>query len=121
MLALYNTGLSDNAIQMLASGIELSNAGLIYLDLRQNTYESEGFQKLVNSITGSSTLLTLRINAVHIEENEVRLLRQLFGHKNCHIQNLEMEELEVSDNMSKDVIDAVCQLQRLFTFDFSNN
>ena len=43
MLALYNTGLSDNAIQMLASGIELSNAGLIYLDLRQNTYESEGF------------------------------------------------------------------------------
>ena len=32
-----------------------------------------------------------------------------------------MEELEVSDSKSKDVIDAVMTLKRLFTFDFSNN
>jgi Ran GTPase-activating protein (RanGAP) involved in mRNA processing and transport len=32
-----------------------------------------------------------------------------------------MEELEVSDSKSKDVIDAVMCLKRLFTFDFSNN
>jgi len=49
------------------------------------------------------------------------MLQQLFGHKDCRIQNLEMEELEVSDNMSKDVIEAVMQVKRLFTFDFSNN
>jgi hypothetical protein len=32
-----------------------------------------------------------------------------------------MEELEVFDDKSADVIDAVSMLKRLFTFDFSNN
>lgn len=32
-----------------------------------------------------------------------------------------MEELEIHDSMSKDVIEAVGKLKRLFTFDFSNN
>jgi hypothetical protein len=32
-----------------------------------------------------------------------------------------MEELEVSDSKSKDVIDAIMCLKHLFTFDFSNN
>ena len=32
-----------------------------------------------------------------------------------------MEEIEVSDEKSKNVIDAVSRLRRLFTFDFSNN
>lgn len=62
----------------------------------------------MNSLTGIDSLLTLRINAVQIEENEIKLLKQLFSHPACHIQNLEMEELEVSDSMSKNVIDAVC-------------
>lgn len=42
MLTLYNTGLSDNSMQILASGLEQSN-GLIYLDLRQNNFENLGF------------------------------------------------------------------------------
>ena len=67
------------------------------------------------------SLLTLRINAVQIQENEIRLLNQLFSDKQCGIINLEMEDLEVSDSISADVIDAVCQIKNLFAFDFSNN
>ena len=63
MLTMVNTGLSDTSIQTLASGLEQSH-GLIYLDLRQNTFENEGFKRLVCSITGQSTLLTLRINSI---------------------------------------------------------
>ena len=49
-------------------------------------------------------------------------MQQLFGHKDCRVQNIEMEELEVvSDDMAKNLIEAVMQLHRLFTFDFSNN
>lgn len=32
-----------------------------------------------------------------------------------------MEELEINDSMSKDLIEAVSKLKQLFTFDFSNN
>ena len=56
-----------------------------------------------------------------IENEEVRILQQLFNHPNCNISNVEMEELEVSDSMSRDVIEAVCGLKNLFAFDFSNN
>ena len=70
MLTLYNTGLSDNSMQILASGLEQSN-GLIYLDLRQNNFENLGFQELAKSLTGQPSLLTLRINAVHIERDEL--------------------------------------------------
>ena len=51
MLTLFIAGLSENAIMTLAPGFE-QNHGLIYLDLRQNTFENEGFQKLAASITG---------------------------------------------------------------------
>ena len=54
-------------------------------------------------------------------EEEVKVLSRLFSHPECQIDNLEMEELEVSDNKSASVIDAVCSLKRLLTFDFSNN
>ena len=49
------------------------------------------------------------------------MLQNLFSHENCHIQNLEMEELEINDNRSRDLIEAVTKLKILFTFDFSNN
>ena len=42
MLTLFNTGLSENAIMTLAPGFE-QNHSIIYLDLRQNTFENEGF------------------------------------------------------------------------------
>ena len=42
MLTLFNAGLTDNSIQILASGLEQSH-GLIYLDLRQNNFENLGF------------------------------------------------------------------------------
>ena len=48
-------------------------------------------------------------------------MQQLFAHPSCNITDLEMEELEVSDSMSVDVIDAVCGVKNLYTFDFSNN
>ena len=32
-----------------------------------------------------------------------------------------MEELEINDNLSRDLIEAVTKLKRLLTFDFSNN
>ena len=32
-----------------------------------------------------------------------------------------MEELEINDNRSRDLIEAVTKLKVLFTFDFSNN
>ena len=51
MLTLFNTGLSDNFIQIVAQGLEQSQS-LIYLDLRQNTFEKEGFKQLATSITG---------------------------------------------------------------------
>jgi len=40
-------------------------------------------------------------------EKEVQILRSLFSHPDCHISNLEMEELEVPDDKSGSVIDAV--------------
>ena len=58
---------------------------------------------------------------MQIEAEEAQILRQLFGHAKCAIQNLEMEELEVSENNQREVVDSVCLLNRLFTFDFSNN
>ena len=54
-------------------------------------------------------------------EQEIKTLRQLFSHPDCHIENLEMEELDVQEGMSSGVIDAVSTLKRLLTFDFSNN
>ena len=54
-------------------------------------------------------------------EQEIKTLRQLFNHADCHIENLEMEELDVQKGMSSGVIDAVSTLKRLLTFDFSNN
>ena len=42
MLTLLNAGLSDNSIQAMAPGIQKIRT-LVYLDLRQNTFESEGF------------------------------------------------------------------------------
>ena len=65
--------------------------------------------------------MTLRVNGMLFREEEVMLLKKLFGHPDCRIQNLEMEELEVVDDMSSEVINAVSLLKRLFTFDFSNN
>ena len=56
-----------------------------------------------------------------IENEAVHILQQLFNHPNCNISNVEMEELEVSDSMSRDVIEAVSGLKNLFAFDFSNN
>jgi len=109
MLTLYNAGLSDNSIQILASGLEQSH-GLIYLDVRQNNFENLGFQELAKSLTGQNQLLTLRINAVLIEREELKVLQNLFSHENCQIQNLEMEELEINDSMSKDLIEAVSKL-----------
>ena len=84
MLTLLNAGLSDNSIQILASGLEQSH-GLSYLDLRQNNFENLGFQELAKSLTGQPDLLTLRINAVLIEREELKILQNLFSHKDCHI------------------------------------
>ena len=53
---------------------------------------------------------------------EVEILHKLLSHPNCHIENIEMGELEVKDGMmSSGVIEAVSSLKRLLTFDFSNN
>lgn len=120
ILTLFNAGLADSSVQLLASGLE-QKRGLIYLDLRQNTFENDGFSRLVQALTGHVSLLTLRINAVRIEADVLSMLRTLFGHPQCTIQNLQLEELEMSDSRSKDLIDAVSLLKRLFTFNFSNN
>jgi len=66
-------------------------------------------------------LLTLRINGMLMGAEETRILGELFSHPDCRIHNLEMEELEVVEGKAADVIDAVSNLERLFTFDFSNN
>ena len=42
MMTLFNAGLNENTITTLAPGFEQKN-GIIYLDLRQNTFESDGF------------------------------------------------------------------------------
>ena len=81
----------------------------------------EGFRKLAMSLVGQPSLLTLRINGMLIGEDEVAILKQLFGHPLCDIKNLEMEELEVVEGQSNDVIETVSLLKRLYTFDFSNN
>ena len=73
MLTLFNAGLNENAIMTLAPGFQQNN-GIIYLDLRQNTFENEGFQKLASSITGQPSLMTLRINGMLMGAEEVRIL-----------------------------------------------
>lgn len=55
MLTLFNAGLSDSAILTLAPGFK-NNKGLIYLDMRQNTFENEGFKQFTASITGLKNL-----------------------------------------------------------------
>lgn len=117
---MLNTGLSDNSIQILASGLEQSQQ-LIYLDMRKNTFERDGFRELARSLIGLPSLLTLRLNAIQIEGEELQILSQLFGHPDCAIQHLELEELEVQDKRSQGVIEAVSLIKNLFTFDFSNN
>ena len=89
--------------------------------MRQNTFEDEGFRELAKSLTGHKSLLTLRINGMCFGDEEISILKQLFGHPACSIQNFECEELEVTDGKSNEVIDAVKLLKRLFTFDYSNN
>lgn len=42
MLTLFSSGLSDSAMTTLASGFK-SNKSLIYIDMRQNTFENDGF------------------------------------------------------------------------------
>ena len=83
MLTLFDCGLADNSMQIICQGLQQSN--LIYLDLRQNTFESEGLQCLLRSLIGMATLLTLRLNAFIIEADEVEIMRELFGHHECHI------------------------------------
>ena len=61
---------------------------------------------------------------MQIEQEEVELMQKCFSAPQCRIQNLEMEELEVTDKSkgtdnSKRLIEAVMCLKRLFTFDFS--
>jgi len=48
-------------------------------------------------------------------------LRALFGHPDCNIQHLELEEMEVEPAHSWQMIDAIRCLPLLYTFDFSNN
>ena len=120
MLTLFNSGLSDSSIMALAPGFK-NNKGLVYLDIRQNTFENEGFKHFTESITGLKNLQTLRINGMLMGEPEVNILRKLLSHQNCAIENLEMEELDVQEGMSPGVINAVSTLKRLLTFDFSNN
>ena len=65
MLTMLNTGLTDTSIKTLASGLKQAY-GLVYLDLRQNTFEEDGFKELISSITGHSSLQTLRLNSITI-------------------------------------------------------
>lgn len=74
MLTLYNAGLTDNSIQSMATGIQKVHT-LVYLDLRQNTFESVGFKKLIEALIGNPALLTLRLNAIKIEAEEIEVLK----------------------------------------------
>lgn len=69
MLTLLNCGLSDNSVNILSQGLH-QNKNIIYLDLRQNSFEQEGFRHLLLSLNGQS-LLTLRINGMLIESEDV--------------------------------------------------
>ena len=120
MLTLLNSGLSDNTVQLLAEGIR-ENSSLLYLDIRQNSIENDGVRALFNSLMGKEQFITLRINSIHFEASLIELMRKLFSHENCFIQNLEMEELEMTEDNSSNVIDAVKCLRKLYTFDYSNN
>ena len=73
MMTLFNAGLNENTITTLAPGFQQKH-GIIYLDLRQNTFESDGFQKLASSLTGQSSLLTLRINGMSLGAEEVIIM-----------------------------------------------
>jgi len=84
MLTMFNTGLTDTSIKTLASGLKQAH-GLVYLDLRQNTFEEEGLKDLINSITGHSSLQTLRLNSITLKNEELNSLKQLFSNPKCHI------------------------------------
>ena len=76
---------------------------------------------LLNSLVGKKTFITLRINAIQFQPKNIDALRALFSHPDCRIQDLEMEELEIPTDQASTVIEAVQNLKRLYTFDYSNN
>ena len=63
----------------------------------------------------------MRLNAIKIETDELKVLKELVSHPDCRIQNLEMEELEIEDDRTQELMSLIMNLKRLFTFDISNN
>lgn len=82
-----HTGLTDNAMKKLAQGLR-GNTKLIYLDFRENTYECEGLQALLNSLMNNESLHTLRLNSLQILEESARSFVELLRHPSCRIKHL---------------------------------
>jgi len=87
---------------------------LEYLDLRHNIFNEEGLGELIKSLSENCSIRHLYLESMRFGEKEAKLLADFFKLKDCRIEELELNEADITLKSFDIIMDGIVSSEAFF-------
>lgn len=94
------SSLEEKELKLLADGLQ-NNFFIQHLDLRLNNFESQGFLTLVESLYFCSSLRSLWLSNVRLNDKDAQVLITFLNDPICQLKELALVEFEIDFNQTQ--------------------